>query len=374
MQIAIDGADFSPGEADKVRRSMAAWKRHGGLTHFRDQLLSGMAKNGFGAEFSESIYQMILGFGSYGFPESHSASFALLAYASAYLKCHAPAVFTAALINSQPMGFYQPAQLVQEAQRSGVRVLPVDVAFSDWDCTLEHRNTLRLGLRLVSGLSEDTAQRIEVARAESPFLDLDDLVHRAQLDARDRRLLADADALRSLTGHRHQARWSALGTEQLPGLLAGHAAKESQLDLLRAPREGEDVVADYASTGLTLRSHPVALLRPRLDAIQVQRASDLERLPSGHKLRVCGLVINRQRPQTANGTIFMTLEDETGSHNLIVWSRVMEEYRLDALRASFLIVSGELQKSQGVTHIVAQRFYDRSHWLGGLATSSRDFH
>ncbi|MGQ0697613.1 MAG: error-prone DNA polymerase [Panacagrimonas sp.] len=374
MQIAIDGADFSPGEADQVRRSMAAWKRHGGLTHFRERLMAGMAKNGFDANFAENIYQMVLGFGSYGFPESHAASFALLAYASAYLKRHEPAAFTAGLINSQPMGFYAPAQLVQEAKRCGVIVLPVDVMASHRDCTLADRNTLRLGLRLVGGLSKDVAHRIEAARAESPFADLDDLVHRAQLNARDRRALADADALRSLTGHRHQARWSAMGTERLPGMLAGHSAKEAQLDLLRPPREGEDIVADYASTGLTLRRHPVALLRPRLDALKVKSAAELDRLPSGRRLRVAGLVINRQRPQTANGTVFMTLEDETGSHNLIVWSAVMEEYRLAALRGSFLIVSGELQKSQGVTHVVAKRFEDASHWIGELPTVSRDFH
>ena len=374
MQIAIDGADFSPGEADQVRRSMAAWKRHGGLTHFHDKLMSGMARNGFDPEFAESIYQMVLGFGSYGFPESHAASFALLAYASAWFKCHEPAIFAAGLINSWPMGFYAPAQLVQEARRDGVQVLPVDVCVSAWDCTMEECNTLRLGLRLIGGLSKDTALRIEAARTQESFDDLDDLVHRAQLDARERRLLADADALRSLSGHRHQARWAALGIERLPGMLAGHAAKEAQLDLLPAPREGADIVADYASTGLTLRRHPVALLRARLDALKVQRAADLERLPGGRRLKVAGLVINRQRPQTAKGTVFMTLEDETGSHNLIVWAAVMEQYRLAALRGSFLIASGELQKSQGVTHIVVSHFEDASHWIGELPSTSRDFH
>nr|WP_293244648.1 error-prone DNA polymerase [Panacagrimonas sp.] len=374
MQIAIDGADFTPGEADQVRRSMAAWKRNGGLEHFREKLLTGMARNGFDASFAENIYNMLLGFGSYGFPESHAASFAILAYASAWLKCHEPAAFAAGLINSQPMGFYAPAQLVQDARRNNVRVHPIDVTASDWDCTLEDRNTLRLGLRVVAGLSQDSARRIETARRQQPFADLDDLVHRAQLDARDRRLLADADALRSLSGHRHAARWAALGAERLPGMLSGHAAKEPQLDLLQAPKEGREILDDYASTGLTLRRHPVALLRPRLDAIHVRRAVDVDRIADGRRILVAGLVINRQRPQTANGTVFMTLEDETGSHNLIVWDSVMESQRIVALRASFLIVSGELQKQQGVTHIVARRFHDRSHWLGGLPTVSRDFH
>lgn len=387
MQIAIDGAGFSPGEADQVRRSMAAWKRHGGLEHFHDKLIAGMVKNKFDREFAESIYKMVLGFGSYGFPESHSASFAHLAYVSAYLKCHEPAAFFAGLINSQPMGFYAPPQLVQEAKRSHVQILPIDVMTSGWDCSLGPRPPdtgnsnqrkpqppLRLGLCLVKGFSKEVALRIEAARAQAPFTDLADLVHRAQLNARDRKALADADALRSLAGHRHQARWAALGTERLPGMLAGHAAKESQLDLLRAPREGEDVVADYVSTGLTLRRHPVALLRERLDRLKVQRASDLEKLPNGGQIRVAGLVINRQRPQTAKGTVFMTLEDETGSHNLIVWDSVLTAQRLAALRSSFLIVSGELQKAEGVTHIVVRRFHDASAWIGGLSTTSRDFH
>ncbi len=374
MQIAIDGADFSPGEADQVRRSMAAWKRNGGLEHFREKLLSGMAKNGLDAAFAKSVYQMVLGFGSYGFPESHAASFALLAYASSWLKCHEPAAFFAGLLNSQPMGFYAPAQLVQEARRSGVTLLPADITASAWDCTLDDRTTMRLGLRIVAGLPEEAARRIEQARAVAAFADLEDLVHRARLDARERRLLADADALRTLTGHRHQARWAALGAERLPGMLAGHAAREAQLDLLQPPREGQEIVADYASTGLTLRRHPVSLLRTKLAGLGICSSAEVDRMRDGQRLRVAGLVINRQRPQTANGTVFMTLEDETGSHNLIVWASVIESQRVPALRASFLIVSGELQKQQGVTHIVAHRFHDRSHWLGELVTSSRDFH
>lgn len=378
MQIAIDAAGFDPGEADQVRRSMAAWKRHGGLEHFRQRLIGGMLANGYEADFAERIYKMILGFGSYGFPESHAVSFALLAYFSAWLKCHEPAAFFAGLINSQPMGFYAPMQLVQEAQRAGVEVRAVDVTSSDWDCTLEPgplpQPMLRLGLRVVKNLPEAAAQRLQAARAQAPFADFDDLVHRARLGARERNALADADALRALTGHRHLARWAALGAGRLPGMLAGHAAKEPQLDLLPTPPEAHDIVADYAHTGLTLRRHPVALLRDRLDALKVSRATDLGKLPGGRQVRVAGLVINRQRPQTAKGTVFMTLEDETGSHNLIVWSAVLEEHRLAALGASFLIVSGELQKAQGVTHIVVRRFYDRSTWIGQLQTASRDFH
>jgi error-prone DNA polymerase len=374
MQIAIDGAGFSPGEADMVRRSMAAWKRNGGLEHFRDRLLSGMAANGFPVEYAERIYQMVLGFGSYGFPESHAASFALLAYASSWLKCHEPAAFFAGLLNSQPMGFYAPAQLVQQAKRDGAQVVPVDVTISDWECTLEDRGrTIRLGLCMVRGLPEIAARRIESARAQAPFANLADLVHRAQLTAKDRDALADADALRPLAGHRHHARWSALGTERLPGLLAGKSAREPELDL-RAPGEGLEIAADYASVGLTLRRHPVALLRAQLDTWKVQRAADLEHLPSGRRIRVAGLVVNRQRPQTAKGTVFMTLEDETGSHNLIVWASVLSEQRLAALGSKFLIVSGDLQKSDGVTHVVVRKFHDASRLVGNLEAGSRDFH
>ena len=372
IQIANVAAGFTPGDADQLRRSMAAWKKNGSLDPHREKLLKGMLERGYELDFAKSIFAMMEGFASYGFPESHSSSFAILAYASAWLKRHEPAAFFAGLINSHPMGFYAPSQLVQEALRSEVTVLPVDVTYSDWDCTLENRTTLRLGLRLTS-LPEEAGRRIEIARAQASFTDLDDLVHRAQLNARDRRVISDADALSSLSGHRHKARWAALGAERLPGMLAGHSAKESQLDL-STPMEADEVVDDYASIGLSLRLHPVALLREKLDGIHVKRASDLEQMRGGQKVRVAGLVINRQRPATAKGTVFMTLEDETGSHNLIVWSSVMEAQRLAALRSSFLIVSGQLQKQQGVTHIVVHRFYDRSHWLGGLATSSRDFH
>jgi error-prone DNA polymerase len=376
MQIAIVAADFTPGEADQVRRSMAAWKRHGGLEHFRDKLLTGMARNDYDPAFAEAIYQQVLGFGSYGFPESHAASFALLAYASSWLKCHHPAAFTAALINSLPMGFYGPAQLVREARRMGVEVRAVDVTSSDWDCTLElpdaDKPALRLGLRVINGLSAEGAQRLLDARAQRDFTDIADLVHRARLNRHDREALAHADALAPLAGHRHRASWQALGSERLPGLLAGHAAAEPAPEL-PAPREAEEIVADYAATGLTLRRHPVALLRPRLRRLGVRSAQDIETLEDGCALRVAGLVINRQRPGTAHGTMFMTLEDETGAHNLIVWTDTFERYR-HACLGSFLIVRGKLQKAEGVTHIVAHHVRDHSEWLGELEVGSRDFH
>ena len=375
MQIAIVAAGFTPGEADQVRRSMAAWKRHGGLEPFRDKLMAGMKKNGYDERFSEAIYQQILGFGSYGFPESHAASFALLAYASAWLKRHQPAAFFAALLNSQPMGFYAPAQLIAEARRGGVPVRPVEVTASDWDCTLEDAGTqpaLRLGMRLVKGLSEAAARRIVTARAGRAFADTADLVHRAGLDARDREALARADALATIAGHRHQAHWQAAGLQRLPGLLAGHGAPETP-PVLPPPAEGEDILGDYNSTGLSLRRHPVALLRPRLDRLGVCRAERVAQLGDGCALRVAGLLINRQRPGTARGTVFMTLEDEDASYNLIVWGETFQRFRAEAM-ADFVIVRGLLQRADGVTHIVVHHIEDRADWLGALSVRSRDFH
>lgn len=376
MKVAEVAAGFSPGEADQMRRSMAAWKRHGGLQHFRERLIDGMTARGYDPEFAEAIYRQILGFGSYGFPESHAASFALLAYASAWLKCHHPAIFTAALLNSLPMGFYGPAQLVGEARRMGVEVRPIDVSTSDWDCTLEERRNpqrlaLRLGLCLIRGFSEAAAARITAARRQRPFHSIDDLAHRAHLSHAERQALAAADALTSLAGHRHHARWRTLGVERLPGLLAGHSIAEPA-PALPAPREGENIVADYASTGLTLRRHPLAVLRARLHRRGIRSARDLRALPDGSAVRVAGLVINRQHPGTANNTLFMTLEDETGSHSLIVWNDVFERCR----RACFgrlLIVSGRLQKAEGVSHVIAHHLHDQSEWLGTLDVRSRDF-
>ena len=375
MQIAMVAADFSPGEADQVRRSMAAWKRHGGLEHFRDRLLSGMRRNGYDDRFAEAIYQQILGFGSYGFPESHAASFALLAYASSWLKCHEPAAFFAAMLNSQPMGFYGPAQLVAEARRMGVTVRPVDVLRSEVECSLEadiDPPALRLGLNRVRGLGLEAAHRVVKARQEGPLHSLNDLVHRAALDARDHAALARADAFSPLAGHRHAAHWAAAGAQNLPGMLAGCSARESVPDL-PDPLEYEDIHADYASTGLSLRRHPVALLRRRLDRMGVCRAEKLAVLRDGCALRIAGLVINRQRPSTAKGTVFMTLEDEDASYNLIVWGDIFKRLRQAAM-ADFVIVHGQLQRSDGVTHILVQHLEDRSDWLSQLRVRSRDFH
>jgi error-prone DNA polymerase len=377
MQIAMVAAGFNAGEADQVRRSMAAWQRRGGLEQYRDKLLSGMLARGYGPEFAAQIYQQILGFGSYGFPEAHSASFALLAYASSWLRCHHHPAFVAGLLNSWPMGFYAPAQLIYDARRNGVAFRPVDVQESDWDCTLEAgpegRPEVRLGLRLVSGLPETQGLAIEhQRRANGCFSSVDELAHRAQLPKRSLSLLARAAALDSIAGHRRQAHWRAIGIERLPGALAGTSAQEQTLPLPK-PNEGEEIVADYRSLGLTLKRHPLALLRRKFDRLRVFRAADLKQLPSGRKVRVAGIVTHRQRPETASGVIFMSLEDETGISNLIVWPSVQSEQRQPVFSAQLMVVQGELQNEMNVIHIIAEKVRDYSHWLGRINAASRDF-
>ncbi len=377
MQIAVVAANFTAGEADQLRRSMAAWKRRGGLEPFRERLLSGMAANGYEAEFAERIYRQILGFGEYGFPESHAASFALLTYVSCWLKCHEPAAFFAALLNSQPMGFYQPAQLVQEARRSGVAILPPDVLHSERDCTLETvaggASAIRIGLAQVRSLPAADAGRVLAARAAQPFLDVDDLARRAALCRRSLRLLAVAGALRSLSAHRHEASWLALGAEAPSGALALPAAAEATVALPR-PSAAQEIMADYAGLSLSTTHHPLLLLRERLRAAGITRGLDLRALADGTRVRVAGLVTHLQQPGTASGVVFLSLEDETGIVNVILWPQVFEAQRAPALAASLLVVHGSLQNQHGVTHVVARSLLDRSHWLAGMERRSRDFH
>jgi error-prone DNA polymerase len=377
MQLAVVAAGFTPGEADQLRRAMAAWKRKGGLGHFEERLIRGMRERGYAEEFAKQIFRQILGFGEYGFPESHAASFALLVYVSAWLKRHEPAAFTAALINSQPMGFYAPSQLVQDARRHGVEVRPTDVRSSNWDCTLERREdgtaALRLGLRLLKGLSQPAALRLVAARDEGAFAGVQDLAERARLDRRELGCLAAAGALEGLAGHRHRAAWNVAGVEAPLPLLPRPRIAEG-IPLLRAPREGEDIVADYAHTGLTLRRHPLALLRARLEARGVTTAASLREMRHGATVRSAGLVITRQRPGSAQGVTFVTLEDETGYVNLIVWSNVAERQRQALVGSRLLGAVGELQKEGAVLHVIAHRLVDLSRWLGRVATSPRDFH
>jgi error-prone DNA polymerase len=377
MGIAMVAAGFDAGEADQVRRSMAAWQRRGGLQQFRDKLIAGMLARGYSSEFAEQIYQQILGFGSYGFPEAHSASFALLAYASAWLRCHHPAAFLAGLLNSWPMGFYAPAQLIYDGRRNGVGFRSVDVQMSAWDCTLEPgaggNPEVRLGMRMVSGLMEAHGLAIESARhAAGPFASVDELAHRAQLPKRAVALLAQADALRSVAGHRRQAYWHAIGIETLPGALAGTSAAEALLPLAE-PTEGQELVADYRSLGLSLGRHPLELLRNKLNRLGVIRAGELRNIPSGRVIRVAGMVTHRQRPETASGVVFISLEDESGIANLIVWTSVQLEQREAVFGAHLMVVQGELQSEMGVVHVIAKKVRDYSRWLGELRAGSRDF-
>jgi len=411
MQIAMAAADFSPGEADQLRRSMAAWKRKGGVSKFHDRLISGMLANGYTQDYADQIFQQIEGFGEYGFPESHAASFALLVYVSCWLKRHEPACFLAALLNSQPLGFYGPAQLVQDAQRHGVQVRPVDVQHSDWDCTLEQPDTcpavgagpavrqpaIRLGLRMVSGLRQAVAERICVARAgasvsdaarvgapfsdaarvSAPFSSTQDLALRCGLDAGDLKALASADALLSLSGHRRQQVWDASALRPAPALLQGVPIEEDALTLPPA-EEGEEVTFDYAATGLTLRSHPLQILRSQLSKMKLLTSAQMACYPSGRLVRACGIVTARQQPGTAKGVVFVTLEDETGSVNVIVWKAVKEQFRDAVYRARLMAVYGVWQRDEQtggqVRHVIAKRVVDMTHLLGELATTSRDFH
>jgi DNA-directed DNA polymerase III PolC len=521
MQLAIVAAGFSPGEADRLRRAMAAWKRKGGLEPFQRQLIDGMRERGYPESFAHQIFNQILGFGEYGFPEcvvgetrvvdadtgrwltidevirgqarldntlacdddlllkkrkvlrvmrsgvkpvlrlrtalgheivataehpfmtmagwlqlgklkvgdtlatarsvpvpgqrvywdriveieaagsqetydlqiegdhnflanhfvvhnSHAASFALLVYTSAWLKHYEPAAFCAALINSQPMGFYAPAQLVRDARAHGVEVRAVDVASSDWDCTLERRTdgrpALRLGLRLVKHLSSEGAARLLAARATRGFDTIADLAGRAELDRRDLEALAAADALAGLTGHRHRAVWQVSGVERALPLLPAATVLEEGIPLLRAPREGQDIVADYGSTGLTLRRHPLCLLREKLQRRGVLPTQALWEQPNGKQVITAGLVITRQRPGSASGVIFVTMEDETGYVNLIVWNRVAVTQRAALLESRLLEVHGTLQREGDVQHVIAQRLINLSAMLGDLTVAARNFH
>jgi len=527
MQIAIVAAGFSPGEADALRRAMGAWKRTGGLDPFRERLLLGMREKGYPEEFAQRIYQQMLGFGEYGFPQcvvgetrvvdadsgcwvridevvsgrvqlkttlacgddlhlrrrkvlavkssgikpvwrlqtalghtigataehpfltmggwrplgklrvgdqvaaaptepvfalatseihwdkvvaieelgreatydlqiesehnflannlivhnSHAMSFALLVYDSAWLKCYEPAAFTCALLNSQPMGFYAPAQLVRDARAHGVEVRAADVSVSVWDSTLERctdgEPALRLGLRLVKSLSAAGAARLIAARAARAFASVQDLAARAALDRADLEALAAAGAFASLSGNRHLAFWEVAGTEH-PVPLAPPSARSAELEegrpLLSTPTEGESIVADYASLGLTLGRHPLALLRTRLSAGALSSARELAQAPDGARVRTAGIVLMRQRPATASGVTFLTLEDESGQVNVIVWERIGREQRRPLLESRLLEVHGKLQHQDGVMHLIAERLIDRTRLLGELVTRSRDFH
>jgi error-prone DNA polymerase len=395
MQIAMLAADFSAGEADALRRAMAAWKRRGGLSPFHKRLVGRMVEKGYPVEYAERIFKQIQGFGEYGFPESHAAGFALLAYVSSWIKCHHADAFLCGLLNAQPMGFYAPAQLVRDAREHGVEVRPVDVAVSEWESTLEGeavappagagagalgeglRQPVRLGLSRVKGLAEDAGLRIVAARAEMRFASGEDLARRARLDAHALAVLADAGALQSLTGHRHQAAWAVAGIDTRPTEMLRTTRVHETPVALAAPSEGEETLADYRALGLTLNRHPLALLREQLARFRVEPAARLRTYPNGRLARASGLVTHRQRPETAKGTVFVTLEDETGAVNVIVWPKIADAQRKPLLAAKLLTVYGQWQRQgegdQAVMHLLAARMIDHTSLLQGLVTRSRDF-
>ncbi|WP_321855557.1 error-prone DNA polymerase [Paraburkholderia tropica] len=451
MHLAMVAADYTGEEADKLRRAMAAWRRDGDLRPYQADLTQRMLRKGYSPEFAERICKQIEGFGDYGFPESHAASFALLVYTSSWLKRYEPAAFLAGLLNSQPLGFYSPSQLVQDAKRHGVKVRAPDIGLSDWESVLEvrgapgvrlaadadgeaarcadvaryrallraatfndevhgnaasfvaqkktrrrplmrgyrgvvrarvllaprhygrHGPAVRLGFSLIKGFSEDAARRVMAARAEAPFTDVDDLARRAGLTRRELEALAASNALASIAGHRREAWWAVTAQHAVPALLRDAPVAEARLDLPRAS-EGAEIVADYASLRLTLNRHPLELLREGLAKQRFRSAAQLARCRHGMLARVCGIVTVRQRPGTANGTIFVSLEDETGSVNVIVHAALVESQRKELLGASLLAVAGVVQREGEVVHLVAHRLEDHSRLLGRLATESRDFH
>jgi error-prone DNA polymerase len=402
MQIAILAAGFTPGEADQLRRSMAAWKRKGGLHHFYERVIHGMLKRGYERDFAERIFKQIEGFGEYGFPESHAASFALLVYVSCWLKCHEPAAFLAAMLNSQPMGFYAPAQLVRDARDHGVPVLPVDVNISGPEASLvlnldrasissmalqtnkEHLSPtpagivpVRLGLNQIQGLSQGAIERVIAARASSLFVDVPDLATRAQLNHHDLQALAAADALQNIAGHRRYALWETTALKALPPLLKPAQVADDDWVVLPELSAVDETLADYASLGIPMHQHPLALLRPMLHSFQVQPYAVLQHYPTGRAARASGIVTHRQRPETAKGVVFVTLEDETGAINIIVWPDMLAQFRKEVLRSRLMTVFGTWQRDEQtsgqVMHLIAKRVIDHSHLLGQLATESRDF-
>ncbi len=429
IKLAMVAAGFSAGESDQLRRAIGSWRRKDKLERFRVMLLEGMCARGYEESFAQQIFQQIEGFGEYGFPESHAASFALLVYVSAWLKRHEPAAFTCALLNSQPMGFYAPSQLVQDARRHDVAVLPVDVTVSDWDCTLEPADTascassntthttpaspvgwikpqanpaqpssptpdaataaapyaqgihakenqpplaLRLGLRMIRGLNADGAKRLVAARDRRPFRSVDDLQRRARLSRKDLDLLASAGALTALAGHRHLARWQTLGAEgTLP--LFDELHIQEPAPALPVPSEAQELIADYTTLGLSLGPHPLSFLRRQLHGMGCIPAAEFAARANGSKIRYTGLVVTRQHPSSAAGVVFLTLEDETGNVNIIVWQKLVERYRKEVIGSRLLEVSGILQREGEVIHLVARRLRDQTPLLGAVDTRSRDF-
>jgi error-prone DNA polymerase len=367
MKVAIVGAGFTPAEADALRRSMATFKFTGGVSHFRDKLVEGMVARGYRREFAERTFKQIEGFGSYGFPESHAASFAKIAYASSWMKCHHPDVFCAALLNAQPMGFYAPAQIVRDAREHGVEVRPVCINASRWDCTLEEKAgkwlPLRLGLRMVRGLATEHAARIVGARGDEPFSSIEDVWRRSGVPLAALERIAEADGFASLGADRRQALWQVRGLGEAPLPLFA-AADERRPEVvepsvqLHAMSEGREVVEDYRALQLSLRAHPVAFLRPELDTRGHVRCGNLKQVKDGRKVTVAGIILIRQKPGSAKGVLFATIEDESGVANIIIWPHKFEAHRRVVLSSSMISVRGLLQREGGVIHVIADTIED----------------
>ena len=373
MKLAVVAAGFTPGEADQLRRSMAAWRRSGVIESHHEKFVAGMLKNGYELSFAEAVFEQIKGFGEYGFPESHAASFALLVYASAWIKLHYPAAFLAGLLNSQPMGFYAPAQLVRDAQNHGITVLPVDVNHSAWDSTLESERVVRLGFAQARGISLERHIKPLLQARQRPFQSISDLARRTGLTQSTLAVLAKADAFRSIGLDRRAALWKVLNQhEELP-LFKDVDAEEAEPDLNAMPLQ-EHVVADYRNTGLSLKGHLVSFVRAALERIEAVPCAALKNTNDGAWVCVAGIVLVRQRPQTAAGVVFMTLEDETGQANVIVWPAVFDRFYRAARAAAGLIIQGKLQRQGEVIHVVAHRISDMQEFIPELKHQSRDFH
>ena len=401
MKLAVVAAGFTPGEADQLRRAMGAWRKSGVIEVFREKLMRGMRAQGLDGEFAEQVFRQIRGFGEYGFPESHAASFAKLVYISCWLKHYYPAAFTASLLNAQPMGFYAPAQLIADVQRHGVEVLPVDVNYSDWDNTLAWKSTaaptlpssspshphasplpqpaIRLGMRQITGLRTSAAARIMEARKHGPFQSMADFGRRTRLGQATLEQLSRAAALTSLKQDRRVALWQAMGQEKTPQhqpLFDDLHADDDEDALLPALAEQDEVFADYRTTGLSLRAHPISFYRKQLTQLRVSTAEELDIKANERHLRVAGLVILRQRPATAKGITFVTLEDETGPLNLIIKPSIWERYYQIVRTRPAWIAHGKLERRSGVTHVIVNRLEDLAERLGeseDLKTRSRDF-
>jgi error-prone DNA polymerase len=379
MRLAVVAADYTPGEADQLRRDMAAWHRTGRMERHRERLITRMQAKGIAPQFAERVFEQIRGFGEYGFPESHAASFALIAYATAWLKCHYPVEFACALLNAQPMGFYAPATIVEDAKRHGVIVRPVDVQVSEWDCTLEACEAnpggfaVRMGLRYVKGLGETDWESIARARHSGPFISVGDLVRRTTLDEGVLGTLAEAGAFDGIDTDRRTAlwdvRWSARSREESLSLPV-----RKSTSLFESLSSFEEVKWDYHTTSHSPRRHPLAAMRVSLTRQGLPDARTVASMKNSEKVRYAGLVICRQRPGTAGGVVFMTLEDETGFVNVVIWESVFQRYSVLAKTVSFLGITGTLQVEDGVVHLVAEKLWEPKTELKPTGAPSRDFH